>query len=235
MAVQLTSTTASSGTNGNGTSVAFTGFAVSGTNPVIMIVVGMDNSRNISSVVLSAGLTGGTPVECINVDSGDFARVVIYAIPAPSGTGTITINFTLASDYQAHVLLFANAHQTTPCPTGAGNAEGLSGTGTPKSITLANLAAGEAAVGVGANVTAGDAPTFTGTAETYNDNSTSVNMAAGYRLGAGAVSVNWGSDTSRKAFAAARIVAAPAAGGSVGPLIGGMLTEPHLIKGRLAL
>src|ERR1700730_16401376 len=55
----VSSTTKVDVASGNDT---YSSFAVSGTNPVIIIVAGLyDSSGSVSSVVVSGGLTAGTP------------------------------------------------------------------------------------------------------------------------------------------------------------------------------
>jgi len=213
MAVSYTSDTDKTPTTGS--SFTYTSFAVSGTNPVIVLLIALaDDTATVSSVAVSAGLTSGTPVEVITVRSvgGDTPHTYLsgWAIPAPSGTGTITVTLSASVAWQSTAILLAGADQTTQCPTGAGNVGSPTGISpNPLTITLGNLAAGEIGVGLGAQSTTGDGPTFDQT-ETFNNNTTNVNAAAGYRTGAGAISVTWTATSSNDSLIAIRVVAAGA-------------------------
>jgi hypothetical protein len=185
MAVAYISTTRDDGTNA---ASAFSGFVTSGTNPVVVLLIGLKHATaTVSSVVLTGGITSGTPVEVKTIREVA-TYLSIWAIPAPTGTGTITINFSTSVLYHSAALLLQGADQTTPCTDGA-SAHGATN---PLTVTCANLTASDASVGIGANTNGGDAPVFTGTAETLNDNGDLINVAGGYKLGTGAVSVLWG-------------------------------------------
>ena len=195
----------------------WTSFAVTGTNPVIILLIAMNtNTNSVSSVVLSAGLSGtvqgGAAVKTLQVPS-TVTRLELWCIAAPSGTGTITTNFSANTAYQSDAILMQGADQTTPCPTGdAGTANGVTN---PLSVTPNNLTANDSAVGFGVNINAGDNPcwlvsTCPGTPDsrqTIYKNSTNTNMAGGYRLGANAVTVNWGIADAIDGMIAARIAA----------------------------
>jgi hypothetical protein len=204
-------------TPATGTSIAYTSFAVSGTNPVIVLIIAYYDAATtttVSGVAVSAGLTAGTPVEVVfrrcTANSG--TAVSIWAIPAPSGTGTITATLSASVPWQSNAILLQGADQTTPCPTGdAASTDNAGGATNPLSVTPANLTANDAAVGGGANGNGGDAPTFNQT-ETFNNNTSIVNLAAGYHLGTGAVTVTWGSQDAVDTLAAVRVVAS--AGGT---------------------
>lgn len=216
-AVTLTSDVDKSPTTGS--SFTYTSFAVSGTNPAIAVLIGLaSDTATVSSVAVSAGLSAGTPVEVGTARSASGTTktyLSIWCIPAPSGTGTITVSLSASVAWQSNAQLWAGAHQTTPCPTGAGNVDSASGiTPNPLTITLSNLTTDEAGIGIGCQNTDGDAPTF-GPTETFNNNTTNINCAAGYRTGAGAVTTTWSSASSSDTLLAIRMV--PAAGATVTP------------------
>src|SRR4029434_5384484 len=191
-------------------SITYSSFAVSGTDPVILVLTAVNKigGVTVSNVAVSAGLSG-TPASIIaQSDGSNSTYVSIWAIAAPSGTGTITVTLSGSAAYQSHALLMQGAHQTTPCP--AADAVGTWGATNPLSLTPANLTAADAAVGMGANATDGDAPVWNQT-QTYNNNSTTVNAAAGYHLGTGAVTVSYGNPVAVDTMAAVRVAAAAAA------------------------
>src|SRR6187549_1089896 len=139
MAVAYVSDTDKTPTTGS--SFTYTSFAVSGTNPVILVCIALDSTTaTVSSVACSAGLTSGTPVEVKTQRStgGNTATwVSIWAIPAPSGTGTITVTLSASVPWQSNAILLSGADQTTPCPgADAGSASGS--TPSPLSVTPAN-------------------------------------------------------------------------------------------------
>jgi hypothetical protein len=179
-----------------GTSIVWAGFAVSGANPVIVLAIALSGSASaetVTSVVCSAGLTSGTPVEVNRLQANSGTIVSIWKIPAPVGTGTITANLSASMAHQACALLLQGADQTDPCPIAdATNASGVSPD--PLTVTPANLTANDAVVACGANALAGDNPRFNNpsyTGEIYHDNTSDVNIAVGYHLGTGAVAVKW--------------------------------------------
>ena len=217
MAVGYTSDTDQ--TPATSSSIVYTSFAVSGTNPVILLLIGLNSATaTVSSVVLSAGLSGGTPVEFTL--RNDTTYLSLWCIPAPTGTGTITATLSASVDWQSNAILMSGADQTTPCPSGAGNTGTATGEATnPLVITLGNLTANDAAVGFGANTLAGDHPDWmnngdAASGDTFFNNSTNVNMAGGYRLGTGDVSMNWVATSGTDSFLAVRVVAAA---GGAGP------------------
>jgi hypothetical protein len=192
-------------------SFTYPSFAVSGTNPVILVLTAVNTvaGATVTNVAVSAGLSG-TPAAVIAVANtlvSGTTYVSVWAIAAPSGTGTITVTLSASAAYQSNAILFQGADQTTPCP--GADAVSAQGATNPLSVTPANLTANDAAVGIGSNATDGDAPTWNQT-QTFNNNSTSVNAAAGYHLGTGAVTVTWGSPVAADLLAAVRIAATAA-------------------------
>jgi len=181
---------------------SYTGFAVSGTKPVIIVTAAMNSSTgNISSIVLSAGLTGGTPYLCKQQRNGT-TDIEIWAIPAPSGSGTITVNYSAAIDHQSNAALFQGANQATPCVT----SDSVATTGSTASLSVipTNLTANDMVVYGGGQTVTGDSP-HVGTNEIFIGNFNSVNLSVGYRAGTGAVSVGWGVTASNEAVLATRI------------------------------
>lgn len=209
-------------TPATGTSIAYTAFAISGSNPVVALLIALDSTTaTVSGVVCSAGLTCGTPVEVkTQRDVNDALRtyVSLWCLPAPSGTGTITATLSASVPWQSNAILLAGAHQTTPC-TG-GDAVSANAATSPLSVTPANLGVNDAAAAMCANAGNGDAPTFTST-QTFNNNTTNVNAAGGYHLGTGAVACTWGTATTDDVIVAIRI--ATAAGGAAA------LVRSHLV------
>ena len=196
-----------------GSSFTYTSFAVSGTNPVIIVLIALDAATEVvNSVAVSAGLSAGTPVEvkALRSSSGlSKTYVSIWAIPAPTGTGTITVTLSGSVPYQSNAILLSGADQTTPCPTG--DAVTATGATNPLSVTPTNLTANDAAVGAGANAEDGDAPSWDQTS-TFNNNTTAVNMAGGYHLGTGAVSCTWGIAAGTDVIIGVRVVDAGGGG-----------------------
>ena len=108
---------------------AYTSFQVSGSNPAIIVTAALNSSTgNVSSIALSSGLTGGTPYRCKQQRNGT-TDLETWAIPAPSGTGTITINYSVTADHQSNAALFNNVSQTNPCSTA--NSVSISGSASP--------------------------------------------------------------------------------------------------------
>lgn len=240
MGVAYVSDADSTGPGSTVTSFAFTSYAISGTNPAVAIGIGLsDNTISVSSVVCSAGLTcadqgnganNGLGVVAQNAAGSNNTRVEIWSLAAPSGTGTITVTFSGAVQYQANALLFSGADQATPCP--AADATGTTGATNPLSVTPANLTANDAVVGFGANANDGDAPTFQQT-QTFNNNTTIINAAGGYHLGTGAVSVSWGSPVAIDVMVAARVVAAASGPLSLSSKVDNALVRPfNMSQGR---
>jgi hypothetical protein len=197
-------------------SFTYPSFAVSGTNPVILVLTAVASvaGQTVTNVAVSAGLSG-TPVAVIafsNTVVSLTSYLSIWAIVAPSGTGTITVTLSASAAYQSNAILFQGADQTTPCP--GADAVSAQGVTNPLSVTPANLTANDAAVGIGCNATDGDAPTWNQT-QTFNNNGTAVNAAAGYHLGTGAVTVTWGTPSTTDTLVAVRVAAAAAAAAPV--------------------
>ncbi len=200
-------------------SVLYTGFAVSGVNPVIIVTTAFDSTTaTVSSVVASAGLTSidvgngannGLQIVTRRSDSGNNRTyVTAWALVKPAGTGTITVTFSASVAYESNALLLSGAHQATPCPTGDAVS---STTGTnPQTLTPTNLTANDAAVMIGANTVTGNAPAITTGTEIFNDNLGAVNAAAGYHLGTGVIAITWGTGSNDCASVAIRVVAAQA-------------------------
>jgi hypothetical protein len=191
-------------------------------------MIALDSATaTISSVAVSAGLTSGTPVQVITLRGGfDPIYLAVWAIPAPSGTGTITVTLSASVPYQSNAILFSGADQTTPCPTGDAASQDASGSSSA-TCTPANLTANDAAAGLCGNAERGDAPAW-GQTQTFNNNTSNVNMAAGYHLGTGAVTASWGSPPLSAVIAAARVVAATGGGAVFVPhqtYMAGILTQ----------
>jgi hypothetical protein len=151
---------------------------VSGTNPVLLVDVGLDSTTaTVSSVSWSLG--SGTPAEVKNVRSGT-AFATVFAIPAPvAGAGTVTVNKSTTSiNHQIDVACFSGADQTNPCPAGDAVADALDG-GT---LTPAHLAAGDATNGCAVNTIAGN-PVGVSPNSRYVNTTTSVNIEAGDATG----------------------------------------------------
>jgi hypothetical protein len=192
----------------------FTSFAVSGTNPAIIIAAAMradTGSLSVASIVLSAGLSGGTPVLTKTQTNGT-TRAEIWSIPAPSGTGTITVTYTGSGEHQCCAVLMNNCDQTTPCPSA--DAAATTGSTSPLSITPANLTANDAVVYMACQSVSGDSP-HVGTNEIFFGNSTNVNASVGYRLGTGSVSATWSLTYTTEVLVGVRVQAPTGGGGSV--------------------
>lgn len=224
MAVAFTSATASSGKNGTAASFTFTSFAVSGTNPAVLVKVALYSPtatpKTVSSVGVSAGLSAAsvTEIKTVQNDAGaDGTFISIWKLVAPSGTGTITVTLSASCPYQAVAELYSGCDQTDPSPL----ADAVTATGNtpnPLTVTPTNLTADDAASGFAANGGNGDAPDFDQT-ETYKDNTTNVNASGGYHLGTGAISCTWGSAGGADSFVAVRLVAAGGGGGGAAPVV----------------
>src|SRR3990167_5047031 len=93
-------------TPATGSSFTYTSFAITGTNPVLLVLIGLDSTTaTVSSVVLSAGLSGGTPVE-VKTQRKDRMYGSIWAVPAPTGTGTITVTLSASVPWQSNAIVF---------------------------------------------------------------------------------------------------------------------------------
>jgi len=185
--------------------ITYSSFAVSGSNPVIVVAVALKSATaTVSSVVCSAGLTSGTPVEIKNFrgGTGDVLTTFgsIWVIPAPVGTGTITVNLSASVPWQSNAILFSGADQTTPRSSGdAVTLQSLSTDPSPNTLTVTptNLTANDAAVIIGVSTSFG---TITGVQQTvtYTDGGTDPNASVGYHLGTGSVSCLWSAFTGRQ-------------------------------------
>lgn len=229
MAVTVTSTTGK--TPATGSSFTYTSFAITGSNPAVVIMVALSSdTATVSSVACSAGLTcadggaganNGFELGNLRSSSGDtpVTYVSAWVLVNPSGTGTITVTLSASSAWQSAAFLCAGAHASTPCPTGAGNVGTATGISpNPLTITLGNLTTGEIGIGIGAQSTTGDDPAV-GPTETFSDNTTNVNFSVGYRSDAGAVTCTWSSASSNDSLLVVRVVAAAAGGSSIVPIV----------------
>lgn len=138
-----------------GTGNSFTiGITVSGTDPVLIVEVGLkDATATVSSVSWSLG--SGTTSEVKNLRSVNNAFNSIWAIPAPApGAGTITVNLSASVLFNGTATCFSGSHQIVPSPvadavTSTSNAAGTT-------LTPTNLVVGDASSGYGVNVDAGN-------------------------------------------------------------------------------
>lgn len=188
-----------------GTNVdSFTSFAVSGTKPTIIVTAALSSATgNVSSIALSGGLTGGTPYLCKQQRNG-ITDLEVWAIPAPSGTGTITVNYSVTADHQSNAALLQGANQTTPCVTT--DSAGTTGNNvTPLSVTATNLTANDMVIYGGAQTVTGDAPHAIVGTEIFYGNSTATNLAVGYHAGTGAVTATWSQTAPTEAMISARV------------------------------
>lgn len=222
--------TVSSGQATGTGSPTFVGITVGVTaNPIIAVITGWDFStgtETVSSVACSgSGVTCGTPVE-VKVQRNSRTYISIWCIPNPVGVVTVTVTPSTSRPYQAGWILFSSGNAAVACPTGAGNVDAVTGTTNPLSVTLANLTANDAAVGIGANANAGDAPSFQQT-KILDNNTTNVNASGGYHLGTGAVSCLWnggGAGDAVDTFVAIRIAEDGGGGGGGGAAPRNLLT-----------
>lgn len=180
---------------------------VSGTNPVLIIDVGLDSTtETVSSVSWSLG--SGTALEIKNVrNSTAFSSV--WAIPAPgAGAGTVTVNKSAASiNHQIDVQVWTGADQTTPCPTGDAVTSIVHQAAT--TLTPTNLTANDGTAGNGIN-TVGDTPTSVTPNQRYLNSTTSVNQETGDATGTTGVTLNYALDIGNLALVAVRIAASAA-------------------------
>jgi len=176
---------------------------VSGSNPVIIISVGLDSTTaTVSSVSWSLG--SGTAVEVKNQrNNTSFASV--WAIPAPAaGSGTYTVNLSASVPYQIDAALFTGAHQITPCPlSDAVSTTASGGTGAALSLTPTNVSANDASFGAASNTISGDVNSFAPN-QIFLDDTTTVNFMDGYRIGVGSVTANFNVNGNRS-FVAVRV------------------------------
>jgi len=196
------------GTSAFGGQLAVQDITVSGTNPVLLVLVGANAPDGVSimSIDLGLGLTG-TPSEVVTEQASlGNGMVLIWVITAPAGSGDITINFSSNITATVNVLLLEHAHQTTPCPLGDVAIGNTPTSGTTISLLPTNLTANDAAVGIGASTNDGGDPVFD-QVQTFNDMTFQNEAAAGYHLGTGPVSITWASFDDGAA-AAVRVVGA---------------------------
>lgn len=234
MAVSFTSATASSGKNGTASSFTFTSYAVSGTNPAVLVKIVLLSpvgaNVTVTNVAASAGLTAASiaEVKALQADGGpaEGTFVSIWKVVAPSGTGTITVTLSGSTPYQAVAELWANCDQTDPAP--AADAVATTTITNPLTVTPTNLTANDAASGMAGNGNTGDGPDFDQT-ETYKDNTTNVNASGGYHLGTGAVSCTWGSPAGCDVLVGVRLVVAETV---IVPTLP-WLPQTHVVRGRL--
>lgn len=177
---------------------------VSGTNPVIVIGISQPVNGTVSSVTFGGT---GTPTRIIRVLVSTFGFSEIWAIPAPSGSGAITVNFS-AAQAGAYVIacLFTGADQTTPCPVG--DAQSVADTAANASLTLTptNLTANDASVGMVGLFNSGDvASPWVQNNDIFHNLGGTADAEIGYSLGTASVTGNWVNTASNKAFTAARI------------------------------
>lgn len=198
-------------TPGTGTTATTGSFTVSGTNPVLVIHVGLDSlTATVSSVSWSLG--SGTAVDVKSVRNVS-AFADSWCIPAPAGgSGTATVNISASVAYQVDVSLFTGADQTTPCPTGDAVTATVTGTGSNGPITPTNLTANDANSTGDAHTVASDCGGITPNA-VYTNSSTSVNLQTGYALGNTSTTATYVSEsgTPLKAMVGVRVASAAAA------------------------
>lgn len=179
-------------------------------NPVIVVMVSLftTGGETVTGVTWN-GASSGTPVNVKSlVNPTGPGYLSIWAIPAPVGTGTITVTLSANAEYSANAILFSGADQTTPCPAADAGSVSNDDVSTTLSVTPANLTANDAAVGCGHNVNGGDGATLNQTV-TLSNNAGFENSSFGYHLGTGAISVSWApGNQSHDAVVAARIAAA---------------------------
>lgn len=191
----------------SGTSDAFTTFAVTGTNPTILIAVGMNSATaSVSSVVLSAGLTGGAPYQ-VKQQRNTTTNVEIWAVPAPTGTGTLTVNYSASVPHQCNAAVLQGVDQTTPAVVS--DSVSTTGSTSPLTLTPTNLTANDAVYMCACQTVTGDSPHVnSGTqVEILFGDSTTANAAAGYRLGTGSVQATWAVTALTETFVAVRVQA----------------------------
>lgn len=188
MAVAHVST--KSATPATGSSFTSASWTISGTNPVILVFIGMQTSAGTVSAV-SWSLGSGTTVEVKNVvtttGGGVDAFCSIWAIPAPvTGSGTYSVTLSASAPYQISADLFSGADQTTPCPPADAVTQSNNNWNGATAITLSptNVAASDACAGAVANTNSGDALGWTTGTQSFLNDTTNVNYETAYRLGA---------------------------------------------------
>ena len=138
---------------------------------------------------MSGGLTGGTPYLCKQQRNGT-TDLEVWAIPAPSGSGTITINYSGTFDHQSNAMLVNGANQASPCS--AADSVGTTGNNASSlTVTPTNLTSLDLVVYGGAHSVSGDQIHATTGTEVFYGNATLTNLAVGYRAGTGSVTATW--------------------------------------------
>jgi hypothetical protein len=151
MAATHSSTALATPATGTAPTISIT---VSGTNPALIVFVGLD-SFTAASNSCSWSLGGGTPVLIASIRSANGAYAAVWKVPAPTaGAGTITLGNSASVPYVAAVQLWTGADQTDPSP----NANAVTSTAatTPLTLTPTSLVSGDASAGMGANIIAGN-------------------------------------------------------------------------------
>lgn len=200
-------------TPATGTGATSSAWTVSGSGIAIVVKIGTQSAP--TSVNVTTTFTSGTPTQCGTFDTSAAGALYLWVIPnVTAGTGTYTVTLGSSVAYQVTADYFTGTDTTTPCQDAVSSE---TNSGSTITVTPANLTANDAAAGFGINATAGDAPTWNQT-QTYNNNTTNVNMAGGYHLSTGSVSVTWGSFSSGDSgVLAARVVAGAGGGGGSAP------------------
>lgn len=172
-----------SGTNkaarGTSSAQATASITVSGTNPVLLIGIAIDISGGnptINSVTFGGT---GTPTVVKDLTAGT-VRTAVYCVPAPSGSGVITLNLSASKPVQLDVALFTGADQSNPCPTGdVASNQSTTGGQTIGPLTPTNLVSGDASFGAQGHTIATDA-TGVSPNNISSDSTTTVNYQDGY-------------------------------------------------------
>lgn len=190
------------------TSTGFTtaSITVSGTNPVLVVHMGLEAStgQTVSAVSWSLGGTG-VLVKVIQA-GGSNAREETWCIPAPvGGSGTASATFSASVAYQYGVILYTGADQTTPCPTGDAVSDTAITTAT--TLTPTNLTANDGS-SAGCASDLADNPTSVTPNQRSLDSSTAVNLETGDNFGTTGVTCNWDNNVGRRGLVAIRIAAA---------------------------
>lgn len=176
-----------------GTPVTSASWTISGSDPLILVSIGMaSNTAEVTSVTWSLG--SGTPVEVAK-----WARTVgiasdiyqsVWAIPAPvTGGGTYTVTLTENVSFQISASYFTGAHQTTPCPITDDDYESSNTVpdGAAFTLTPTNVGANDAMFVGYSHRSSGDTNGWTTGTLLYESNSTATNMLTGYQLGVGSM------------------------------------------------
>lgn len=166
-----------------GSPVSSSAWAISGSNLVIVVYIGLSAATEVvNSVVWNSG--SGTPVEIGARRDGGTAYISVWAIPAPvAATDTFTVALSGNVPYQISADYFTGADQTTPCPIADMDNLGILN-GVATTMTPANVGASDAMAANLTHTLAGDSHGWTTGSLSYESNSTAVNMLTGYRTGA---------------------------------------------------